>query len=171
MDVVTLPVVWPSVTVSDALARMEEYERAGVIRHNATADSYRLLFVRDLHRALDAGTPSVAQVEGGSDILILDAATATAFGVDAVRPHRTLDQAEKMLDARSVGYALLAAGWDEAMILTRHELYKENLTSRFKCNGTPMHIFPEPYVRLGDQCPEYPLCSGTGSTPPTIVSA
>jgi len=171
MEVVTLPVVSQSSKVSDALAKMNEYKRAGVVRHDPSEDKYRVLFVRDLLRAQDNGTPSIAQVEGGSDILILDPVTASAFGVDAVRPHRTYLEAEKMLDARGVGYALLAASWDEAMLMTRYEKYSHNLTSRYKCNGTPTHVFPEPYVSPGQQCPDYPLCSGPGSAPPTIVSA
>ncbi|MEO8076574.1 MAG: hypothetical protein ABI818_09620 [Acidobacteriota bacterium] len=172
MDVVTLPLVYSQAPVAQALELLRQYQRAGVVRY-ADNDTYELLFAGNLLRARAAGKTTVGEVEGGRRILIADAPIAREFHIDAVRPHRTYQQVEQMLDARGAQYALIAAANAEVMIITRHEGLKEMLsaTGGFECDGTPTHYFPEPDVALGQKCPLIPECSRPDGNPPTIQVA
>ena len=172
MDVVTLPLVYSQAPVSHALELLQQHRRAGVVRYTEN-DIYDLLFAGNLLRARAAKKKTVGDVEGGRRILIADAAIAMEFNVDAVRPHRTYQQVEEMLDVHGAQYALIGAASTEVMLITRHEGLKEmlSMTGGFECDGTPTHYFPEPDVALGQKCPRIPECSRADGKPPKIQVA
>jgi hypothetical protein len=172
MDVVILPLVWHTTPVAEALEMLKDNKRAGVVRENPDG-TYRLLFAGDLLRARATAKTLVEQVQGGRDILLMDAPMATSANVDLVRPHRTWQPWEHLLDARAVEYALIGANSEHVMLVTRHESLKDMLstTGGFECTGTPTHFFPEPEVGVNMDCPLFPACQRTDGTTPKIQPA
>jgi len=172
MDVVILPLVWQTTPVGDALEMLKDSKRAGVVRENPDG-TYRLLFAGDLLRARAAGKTLVEHVQGGRDVLLTDASMAASANVDLVRPHRTWQPWEQLLDARAVEYGLIGANSEHVMLVTRHEGLKDMLsaTGGFECTGTPTHFFPEPEVKVNTNCPLFPACQRADGTTPQIQPA
>jgi hypothetical protein len=138
-----------------------------VVRHYFDGpERYRLLYVGDLMIARRDDVPTVGQVPGGHTIQVVDDAIARSFGLDLVRPHRTWQQYEIMLDRHGVEYALVGETSDAAMVVTKHEGQTDVLSSgaRYRCNGPNWHGFPEPRVSIGDPCPRQPECGRPDST-------
>jgi hypothetical protein len=172
MDVTMLPMVWPGTAVREALDRLDEARRAGVVVQNFD-DSYVLFYTGQLLRARDQMVATVGQVPGGHPVLLLDVGKAQQFSIDLVRPNRTADAYEKLLEANGVDYALAGESSDMAMVVTKHEgqTLALNSTGGYKCTGTPTHYFPEPRVDAGDPCPMYPECSTPDRSRPIVRPA
>jgi hypothetical protein len=136
-------------------------------------DSYRLFYIGELLRARDLTVATMGQVAGGQPVLLLDVQKALQFGADLVRPNRTGNAYEDLLQAHGVDYALAGESFDTAMIVTLHEGQTAllNTSGGYKCTGAPKHYYPRPRVNAGDPCPGYPECSMPDGSQPTIVPA
>jgi hypothetical protein len=168
MDVVVLPLVWQQFEVGPLLELLRRRDRSGLVVHHQLdgPERYRLLYAGALMEARRDQVPTVGQVPGGHAVQVVDDDIARSFGLDLVRPHRTWQQYEAMLDRHSVTYALVGETADAAMVVTRHERETELLSSgaRYRCNGPNWHGFPEPRVSIGDACPRQPECGRPDST-------
>jgi hypothetical protein len=171
MEVVTLPLVEPDVTVPEALGRLTAAGRAGVVI--ADPGRYVLLYAGDLLRARDAGVAQVGAIPTAESVAIMDSTLAERFGVDLVRPRLSPDSYERLLDDRQANYVLIGEGPRDVMLVTRHEGLEEMLalTGGYECTGNPRHYFPQPYVTVGQTCPLFPACAVAGAPPSTIRPA
>jgi hypothetical protein len=168
MDVVVVPLVLQEAEVGPLLDLLRRRERSGlVVNHYLDGpDRYRLLYGGALLEARRDEVPTVGQVPGGHTVQVVDDAIARSFGLDLVRPNRTWQQYETMLDRHGVEYALVGVTSDAAMVVTMHEEQTDLLstTATYRCNGPKWHGFPEPRVSIGDPCPKRPRCGRPDST-------
>lgn len=171
MDVVMLPLVSPQTPVPSALDLLRRRERSGLVVESD--NEYTLLYAGDLLRARARQIATVGEVPKARPVPLLDADQARKFDLDLVRPRRTWQSYERVLDSLGALYGLVGDSQDMAMIVTRHEglTYMLKTTGGYECSGKPTHYFPEPRVSNGDDCPLYPECSAPGGGVPKIRPA
>jgi hypothetical protein len=166
VDVVILPLLNHSETVSVALKRMREAERSGIVRHNKD-DTHTLFYAGDLLRAAAKRVRRLADVREGEHVVLLDIRRAQKFKLDIVRPLRTASAYETMFASAHADYALVGETWQSAMIVTSSEDKTADLsmTGGYECTGKPRHYFPRPRVKVGQSCPLRPECKLSGGVP------
>jgi hypothetical protein len=154
MEAVSLPLVLKTETVHQALARLKSTERSGVVVDDGK-DIFRLLYAGDLLVAREACTKFLSDVPAGEQIHLVSQADVKAHNLDLVRPLSSESQYNQLFANLAENFALIGADHDTAMLVTRHEIERETLvmTGGYQCNGTPIHYFPRPSVKVGEPCP------------------
>ena len=168
MDVVVVPLVWQEAEVGPLMELLGRRGRSGLVVHHYLPDGserYRLVYAGSLMEARRAEVPTVGEVPGGHDVLVVDGGIARSFDLDLVRPGLTWERYENLLDRHGVQYALVGETSDDVMVVTRHEDLTTTLRAAFyQCDGPNWHGFPEPRVSIGDPCPRRPECGRPDST-------
>ncbi len=170
METIDLPLVHGLGTTPDAaLDLLYKKSRSGlVVEHDG---EYTLLYFRHLLEAQRNNIDDVTEI-AGYDVELLTPSHTTKFNLDLIRPMATQDKYNDFFaapEAHEADYALFGATSEVAVIVTKHETLKHALsTGGFKCNGVPVHFFPDPEVVDGQNCPKYPECTGSGGAIPTV---
>ena len=167
MDSVALP-MYPAAgatTIDKAVEDLDRQHRSGVVVENG--DDYRLIYISDLLQAKAAGMIHVQQISAGDKVLLLTNVDAQNFGVDLVRPSKTIDQYMALFTAYKLEFALAGATPQTAMVVTSSELSVQDLTGGYVCDGVARHRFPKPRVSPNDPCP-WVGCRRADGSPSTV---
>jgi hypothetical protein len=155
MDVVSLPLVFNSDTVHHALDRLKEMQRSGVVV-DRTGNNFWLYFTGDLLDARAKCIKVMSEVAGGEPIHRASRDDAGKYTLDFVQPFESESGYNAMFAGVPENYALVAAGDETAILVTRHETVKDELvvTGGYECTGPTTHYFPRPSVSVGMKCPK-----------------
>ena len=171
MDVITIPFVPMSISVSKALEVLKQHGRSGLVAESPDS-GFRVLYTGDLLQARASRITRLAGIDlpDTRRCELLDMPRARRYGVDVIRPTATIDEFSKLFTVLDAEFALTGVTRDTVMIVTLRESQVEamRMTGGYECTGTPTHYFPEPRVRPNQKCPKYPLCSESGGGVPTI---
>jgi CBS domain-containing protein len=162
MDSVGVPLCPEDESVDDALGELRAKNRSGIVVQSA--GGYRLLHVGNLLYARARGLGTLADIDGGQPVILLQAHHIKEFQLDIINPGNTWQQYETFLRGVAHRYTLLNTTGNTAMLVTASEkdALTLTLTGGYQCDGTPTHYFPEPRVIDGEDCPKWPECMGPG---------
>jgi hypothetical protein len=174
MDTIAIPLIQASsaISIAEALEELKRWRRAGLVVEDE--DNYRMLYIRHLLEARRDGINRLASIKGGYPVHLLEPVDMSSFGLDLVRPLKTVMPYQALFSSfrlQDKDYALAGGTRDTAIIVTRRETetYTLGLSGGFQCNGVPInHFFPDPQVYNGQPCPKYPECSLPGGGWPVV---
>jgi hypothetical protein len=155
MEVVSLPLVFNFDTVHHALDRLKDMQRSGVVVDRG-GNNFWLYFTGDLLEARVQCIKLVSEVAGGEPIYRTSRDDAGKYVLDFVQPFQSESGYNAMFAGRTENYALVAAGDQTAMLVTRHEGGKNDLVvpRGYECTGPLTHYFPRPSVSVNTNCPK-----------------
>ncbi len=168
MDSVKLPFLTRETSVDEALMRLRERQRSGVVIE--VPHTHVLLHTGDLLYGRAKRVKTLGDIGVGERVILLRDKQFTQFNLDPVHPERTGRQFEVFLNNVGHRYALIGTHGDTVTIVTASELDTMALTQTggYQCDGNPTHYFPLPRVVSGQVCPMWPACSKIDNSKPKI---
>ena len=145
---------------SQALAQLWDTKQAGLIVEKLGGE-FCLAWANVLGDARRNQLTEVANASGLVQVYQVQRSDLGQFNLDLVHPHRTPTEYERLLDTSATEYGMLSSTGDAAIVVTRHETLRIQLSGLvLECDGPPRHVFPQPEKQVGDDCPLCPIIAG-----------